>query len=275
MLFTVSTACEGQRLDKVLHQVLPDVSLRFCRRLVENGLVYYNGQAQLKPQYKVRSGQRIEVLKNILHPETFSVPNHVFILQQEKEYAAVTKPAGIHSAMIAGSLEPCVEAALPLLFPQSETFLLNRLDKATSGFVLVAFEQKYARQFRTLEQSGAVHKEYIALVEGQLTEDVTIRFALDMDSRAKVQVLDTLDPDPARHTTIQCIAFDAQTQRTVLRAIIARGARHQIRAHLAHAGFPVCGDALYGNGSRADQLYLHHRSVSFTGFSATLEPSWI
>ncbi len=263
----ISPDLAGQRLDKVLVQLLEASSLRHRRRLVEQGHVLVDGK-QRAVGYKVRTGQEIEICE----PAVQLATQELKILCCQGEYAAVVKPAGVHSALVQGSQAPSVEAMLAGLFPDETPVLLNRLDLLTSGFVLVAFSQAAASRFRELEKHGQVRKEYLAVVHGRFEGAKVIRNALNMAERKKVKVLAEPDPDPSRHTHAKPLSYAQESDTTLVRVIIARGARHQIRAHLAKIGHPILGDKLYDTGG--EQLFLHHCSLKFQGFSVHLDPTW-
>ncbi len=264
----ISSELAGQRLDKVLVYLLEASSLRHRRRLVEQGHVLVDGK-QRTIGYKLRAGQEVELNE----PALLTPDGEVEILCRQGEYAAVLKPVGVHSALVRGSNAPSVEGMLAGLFPDETPLLLNRLDLPTSGFVLVAFSQVAANRFRELEKNGQVRKEYLAVVHGRLEGSKVIRNALDMAKSKKVKVLSDPDPDPARHTHATPLSYAQESDTTLVQAIIARGVRHQIRAHLAAIGHPILGDKVYGSGG--EQLFLHHCSLDFEGFSVDLEPSWV
>ncbi|MGE4505973.1 MAG: pseudouridine synthase [Desulfovibrionaceae bacterium] len=275
-------ALAGKRLDAALSSLLPGASLRLRRRLIETGRATLDG-ATARPGARVRVGQVLEVPEV---PELRgegadggpqgAIAPGVTIIKRSADYAAMAKPCGVHSAALRGGGGPSVEAALPALFPGERPVLLNRLDRETSGFVLAAFGKGAAARFRELERAGAVEKEYLAVVRGRLAAGVVIAAAIDMADRARVRVLPEQNPDPARRTAVTPLGHDPATGSTLVRVVIHRGARHQIRAHLAHAGFPIMGDGLYGDGRQGQsphgRLMLHHRAISFEGFAARLEP---
>ena len=226
------------------------------------------------------------------------------------DFAALHKPSGLHSARIAGSrtlsLESllaedwkrlCSASGLPVPFSDSPPLLLTRLDAATSGIVLAATNNEAAERFRLAERQGLVLKTYFAVLRGRLRHPLEIKNKLATDKRRLTLMLDEDDPDSARHTLVTPLAaadavlsntagetedeavLEAKIAReaTLVRVRIQRGARHQIRAHAAGAGFPLAGEWLYpvpltrGPDMR---LYLHHAKVEFPGFSALDMPGW-
>ncbi len=207
-----------------------------------------------------------------------SVQQQVRIVREHAGYAAVFKPGGMHSARIAGSASdvhtgfhssPSLEDLLPQLFPGRSAvdgpLLVNRLDYLTSGMVIVAFGNERLETFRRMENEGLVEKLYLAVVHGTVSAPLHLAQGLDMARRRQTRVLEQESDDPLRHTgvlPVRPVTPLSQVQPeaacpqdggmnmpagcTLVLASIRKGARHQIRAHLAHAGFPIVGDPLYG-----------------------------
>jgi 23S rRNA pseudouridine1911/1915/1917 synthase len=187
--------------------------------------------------------------------------------------------------------------------------LCNRLDAGTSGLLTAAFTAEKVTDFRIYERNGKVRKKYLALVHGPAPEYLLMDKMLDTYRRRSTLVLQRQDPDYTRHTKAVLLkifrsesasgrekprlaereAANGQDWKfalsylvgitgpvSLLEITILRGARHQIRAHLADAGFPVVGDSLYGleSSARAERMYLHHFSIAFPGFQAKWLPEW-
>ena len=255
---------DGQRLDKALAALLPDSGLRHRRRLIETGQVLLQGRTA-SPGTRVRAGQEIR-LTSVPEPE---FPSGLRVVHEHGGLAAVCKPAGVHSARVAGG-GPSVEDRLAELFPGREPMLLNRLDQGTSGLLLAALTEEARREYLAREAAGQVAKTYLALVRGRVDKGFTVRLALDTDDRKKTRALGEDDPDPARWTEVE--PMEIVGENTLVRARIKRGARHQIRAHLASVGHPLAGDALYGGGEGSFRL--HHQRADLPGFSVQVEPDW-
>jgi 23S rRNA pseudouridine1911/1915/1917 synthase len=283
--FVVAEDAEGLRLDRALEPFLPDFGLRQRRRLIEAGRVLVEGRPA-PAGLKVRAGQRLSLLPGETAPQ--AAPK-VPIVVRTADYAALNKPAGLHSASLAGGGGQSLEAMLPALFPGMTPRLLNRLDFLTSGLVLVSLTSRAAKVFAALKPKDMV-KEYLAVVEGTLDEALVLKRKLDTDDRKRTRVLGKLDPEERNWTLVWPEARLAGG-RTLVRVRIQAGARHQIRAHLAAANLPIVGDPLYGElaqdgflpediepggGAKADErLYLHHRRLEFSGFCAKCDPPWL
>lgn len=267
--FLVDQDTEGQRLDRMLEPFLPGFGLRQRRRLIETGRVLVEDRPA-PASLKMRLGQRVRLLPEESPQEA---PVKIRVVVRAQEFAAVNKPAGLHSAALAGGGGQSLEALLPELFPERAPRLLNRLDFLTSGLVLVGLNAHAAKVFAALKPATVV-KEYLAVVQGELTEELQLKRALDADDRKRTRVLGRLDPEP-RSWTLVWPESALAGGRTLVRVRIQSGARHQIRAHLAAADLPIVGDPLYGEAEAGERLFLHHRYMEFQGFSARCEPGWL
>ncbi|MFV0347441.1 MAG: pseudouridine synthase family protein [Halodesulfovibrio sp.] len=293
----------GQRLDAALALFLPESGIRLRRRLFDTHTILVNGSPAAKGRC-VREGETLLLvprdndatgngITQLSATDTSAaacetdpaLAARVHIIHRHAGYAAVFKPGGMHSAHIAGGPANSLESLIAGLFPEQEDSgdtaptLINRLDRLTSGMVMVAFGPSKAEAFHTLEDAGAVEKLYLAVVHGDLKSPLSIQTALDTAKRRTTRALATPAEDPLRHTTILplgSVTVDGeQASCTLVLASIHKGARHQIRAHLAHAGYPIVGDPIYGpqmNETSQHPLYLHHYHIEFGKFSATCPP---
>ncbi|MGE4263345.1 MAG: pseudouridine synthase [Desulfovibrio sp.] len=279
--FLVDAALDGARLDRALEPLLPGSGLRLRRRLLETGRVLVEGRAA-PAGLKVRAGQRVTLLPDAANnlelaqePQAQQPLTAVRIVVRTRDYAALDKPAGLHSAALAGGGGLSLEAMLPELFPGLTPRLLNRLDFLTSGLVLASMNARAAKVFAALKPKDVV-KEYLAVVEGVLDEALVLKRKLDTDDRKRTRVLGKMEND-ARGWTLVWPEAALTGGRTLVRVRIQAGARHQIRAHLAAANLPIVGDPLYGApvASLTGRLYLHHRRLEFLDFKAFCPPPWL
>ena len=270
-MITVAAEHDGERLDRALEASMPGTGLRLRRRLCDEGRVLVDGRCR-KPGYKVRAGQRVEI-----DGQEVAVTHEALglrVVERSDRFVAVFKPGGVHSAAIAGKDSPNAESALPGLLPDTSPVLLNRLDYLTSGLLLVALAPDAAQEYQSFEQTGSIRKFYLAEVRGRLDGVVTVKSLLDVDDRPTTRVLDEEDGDARRWTDVEVLSHDHDRDTTLVRCLIMKGARHQIRAHLAGLGHPIVGDPLYGDGKEGDQLMLRHYRVEFPGFHAEIKASF-
>lgn len=269
MLWTIPPQADGWRLDKALELLLPGVGLRGRRRLVESGLATVNGRARAAG-YRVRAGQTVAVVPQ--ERERRFGPADVPVVLTAGDYALLNKPAGLHSAALAQGGGESVEALLPAIFPGRPSYLLSRLDSLTTGLLPAAFSQASAASYRDMEESGEVDKTYLAVGHG---EPVATYFRcegeLDAADRKKTRVLERATIDSLRMTEVE--ALETRGGLTLFRCTIKKGARHQIRTHLAWAGHPLVGDPLYGFGE-GERLYLHCAGIDCPAFAAVCDAPW-
>ncbi len=286
---TIPPDADGQRLDRALALYVSG-GLRARRRLCEEGHVLLNGRPA-SPAARVREGQRLAIA--LVEDGTAAVlpaaPDKAApsddgprLIARNAVLAALYKPAGLPTVRLAGSSRPALEDCLPELLtqPDGTAFaprLLNRLDTGTSGLVLAALTDGGAELWRQAEEQGAVCKRYLAVAEG--TGRVGLRCccktALDTARRKKSRVLAQQAP-PERWTDVTVLALLpplGATPRLLAGCRIVRGARHQIRAHLASQGMPLVGDSLYGARDTLP-FCLHHARLACAGFEASCLPVW-
>ncbi len=305
---------KGNRLDFALSLALPGYGLRARQRICKTGGVT-SGEKMLPPGFILPSDDfQVQIL---LGPDDFTdgigqetanfvkrIPG-IFIVAMNRNFAALSKPFGLATARIKGKGTQSLEGLLPEIWRDlldefcqnkasglegcmhglSVPVTVNRLDGPTSGLVLTAFSQDDAALFRRLELAGEIDKVYYVLTHGRICEDMLLDKRLNTRDRDKTLVMDEAEHDRLRHTLVkplQTFFDDLGNLCTLARVHIKRGARHQIRAHLSDAGFPIRGDALYAlpghpvcdGGVLGERLYLHHARIFLPGFSAILPPNW-
>lgn len=274
----VPEAYDGSRLDKALELLAPEQGARQRKRLLLSGAVCVDGRSRPKG-YIVRMGQEISLA-------FFSVPDPAIqahlspeIIARTTTFAALLKKGRTHSQTISSSRCPGVDASLSGLFPDNRAILLNRLDFLTSGLLLVGLSPAAEQIYKQRQEAGEVRKHYFALVSGRLEAELVVRNALDTARRRKVKVLNH-EAEPLRQSVVrplvsECFALSGRNcRRTLVHVCIQKGARHQIRAHLAASGHPIIGDTLYGSETDAAVLFLHHFAIKFAEFAADSRPEW-
>ncbi len=236
--------------------------------MILDGHVLVNGRG-LRPGQKLPPAGSIEILE-------FSTPvqEGARLIRACGDYFYLHKPAGMHSASLAGRNNASLEARLPQLLPpgMSSTMLLQRLDYGTSGIVCAAATECAGNAFRQAEAAGRCHKYYLALVEGFHYKDMLAKGKFASGRRRRVSVL--ADGAPAIRQTafvplwhlegVECNGLQTDRALTLVLCHIFKGQRHQIRAHAADLGFPLAGDALYGSKIPGN-FCLHNFLLDFDG----------
>ena len=218
-------------------------------------------------------------------------PPGLVVLYADADLIALDKPAGRHTAplrpgetgtMLGEAIGRFPEIAGLSGIKSVEPGLLHRLDRDTSGVVVVARNAAAFQNLRAQFRAGRVRKEYLALCVPQAGSApvwpvqagqrfvLESRFAPYGPGRRKVRVVPAgadggagREASPGTYRT-EAEVLEARGPRVLVRAVIVRGFRHQVRAHLAHLGLPIAGDPLYGvpvpPGTRG-RLYLHASAV--------------
>jgi 23S rRNA pseudouridine1911/1915/1917 synthase len=273
MQLTVSPDDAGQRLDALLAESLGSRSR--AARLIDAGAVTVDGRARPK-RHVVAAGEVVVVDDAIEQPEaptdvaaavTFGVP------YEDEHLLVVDKPAGVvvHPAKghLTGTLAQALEGRNSAHPPGDEGWragLVHRLDRETSGLLVVAKSDAVHAALKEELQRREVTREYAALVEGRPPARTgTIDAPIGRDRRVRTKhSTDTDKPREARTHFAIAEAFDHYTLLTVT---LETGRTHQIRVHLLAIGHPVAGDPEYGG--HADRLgltrqFLHAQRLAFT-----------
>jgi 23S rRNA pseudouridine1911/1915/1917 synthase len=261
---------DGLRLDRF---IADHTSVRTRRRtasIIAAGAVRVNGRAARKGCI-LRRGDVVEIdplaLADVPPPPQpdLAIP----ILYEDDALIAVDKPAGMPSVALlageAGTVANFLLARAPDTAAAGRTALeaglVHRLDTGTSGVLLAARSAPAWRDLRAQFRRQAVRKHYLAWVDGDVTAAGVRREPIAHDPRRTHAMLACRDAARAQSLRARPALTRYRPQerrgRTTLLAVeIVTGVRHQIRVHLAAAGHPICGDALYG-GSAAPRLMLH------------------
>lgn len=180
------------------------------------------------------------------------------IIHEDVDLLVINKPAGLVCHPTKGDVYSSLISRVRLhLGPDARPHLVNRLDRETSGVVMVAKQDQAARELRRLWEGRLVHKEYWAIVHGHPTEEQgTIADPLGKDSDSQIAIKDRVCPDGAAAQTdfiVQRRFTRPEGNFTWLKVMPHTGRKHQIRIHLAHRGHAIVGDKLYGGD---EDLYM-------------------
>ncbi len=257
----------GERLDKVV-SLLTGLSRRVARTLVESGDVLVDGSA-MTPKDRVEGGEDILVrlpVEPVLEPEEISFD----VRFEDGVVAVVDKPSGVVVHPGAGVRTGTLAAGLLHRWPQLEGVgtedrwgIVHRLDRDTSGLLVVALTEDAYRSLADAMARRSVKRTYLALVDGLFSLPAgTVDAPIGRDSRNPRRRALQRDGKPAR-THYRRIASWEGSGTSLLEVRLETGRTHQIRVHMASIDHPVVGDTMYG-GRPAERLWLHATELSFT-----------
>jgi 23S rRNA pseudouridine1911/1915/1917 synthase len=265
------------RLDQYLVQEIPDLSRSQAKKLIQQGHVLVSGHPA-KPNKSVQPGDKVTVHvpppdRDVLLPEDLPLD----IIYEDTELIVANKPAGmvVHPARghATGTLVNALLATYPDLAAMSQVDadstqrpgIVHRLDRDTSGLIVVARTGTALRHLRRQFKSRTVQKLYVALVFGRPTvSEGVIDVPLGRDPRHRQKFAPRAGGKAAR-TRFRLI--ERLNDYSLLEIGLETGRTHQIRVHLAWLGCPVVGDIVYGRKKRPfglDRQFLHAWQLRFT-----------
>jgi 23S rRNA pseudouridine1911/1915/1917 synthase len=287
--FTADPAAANLRLDRYLAQALTDISRARVQLLIEAGQVRVDGNPA-KPKQKLHGGESIEIEGTPqpapLHAVAEDIP--LDILHEDQHLAVINKPAGMMVHAGAGSTDDSrnrgtlVNALLFHFAKLSDVGgdlrpgIVHRLDKQTSGLILVAKDDSTHRKLGEMFSQRQVAKTYLALVHGHIKKDdttVTLPIARDLIRRTRMTTRRADGRTAVSHIHVLERMTTPYGPFTLVQVRIETGRTHQIRVHLQSLGHPVVGDTLYGaphiipglaQELQLDRNFLHAAHLSFT-----------
>ncbi len=287
--FRADPAAANLRLDQYLAQALPDISRARVQLLIEAGQVRVDGHPA-KPKQKLHGGESIEIEGSPQPAPLHAVPEDIplQVLHEDRHLAVINKPAGMMVHAGAGNTDDArnrgtlVNALLFHFAKLSDVGgdlrpgIVHRLDKLTSGLVLVAKDDSTHRKLGEMFSRRQVAKTYLALLHGHLKKDdttVTLPIARDLVRRTRMTTRRSDGRTAVSHFHVLERLTTPYGPFTLVEVRIETGRTHQIRVHAQSLGHPVVGDTLYGAphaipgldpALNLDRNFLHAAHLSFT-----------
>jgi 23S rRNA pseudouridine955/2504/2580 synthase len=261
----VGEESEGQRIDNFLVARLKGVPKSHVYRVVRSGEVRVNS-GRIKPDYRLKVGDKIRIPPMRLSPEKAKArPAEFPIVHEDAAVLVVDKPSGV--AVHGGSgVSFGVIESLRASRPQTKLLeLAHRLDRDTSGLLIVAKKRTALVELHRMLRDGEVEKVYFAIVKGAPPQDsFEMREALHKHVTSSGERRVSVHEDgKAALTRVRVLK---RGEFSLLEVRLLTGRTHQIRVHLAHAGYPVIGDEKYGdftlNKALKQRLLLHAAKLS-------------
>jgi len=267
MEFLVEPESAGERLDAILADPLGSRSR--AQRLIDAGQVTVDGRLVPK-RHRVKGGETVVIDEADRRPGPVpdDTPAAFRIAYEDDQLLVIDKPAGVvvHPARghATGTLVQALAGRTGGGEDAERPGIVHRLDRDTSGLLVVARDESTHRALKSALQRRAITREYLALVEGRPpSRSGTIDAPLGRDRRHRTVISTQTDEprDAITHFEIE----QALPQTTLLRVRLETGRTHQIRAHLKAIGHPVAGDPVYGTPGRygLERQFLHAAHLAF------------
>lgn len=268
---------EGQRIDNYLLRILQGVPKAMIYRILRKGEVRVN-KGRIKPDYRLNIGDQVRIPPLHQNPKTVTtVPSKWLqrlqqnVIYEDDRIMAVNKPAGL--AVHGGSgLDASLIQAFKALYPKlSQLELVHRLDKDTSGCLLLAKRRSTLRALHELLRQGKVNKTYLALVQGRWRKGACeIELPLLKQESAKGGA--SVKVSEAGKSAISLFhPKQYYAGMTLMEISLLTGRTHQIRVHCQHLGHAIAGDRRYGDekfnkklkAMGLKRMFLHAYQLSF------------
>lgn len=261
----------GLRLDAFLARALPDLSRKKAAALIRDGAVRLDGKPAAKAAI-LRAGQAVTITGvSEQRPIAAEPEASLTILYEDEWFVAAAKPAGLHTVPLAAGDAGTLAQALLGRYPEmtgigarpNEPGVCHRLDFWTSGVVLAARTREAFAAVRAAFAAHRIRKIYLALCTDAPPPTFRVAAPIGHPSRRTGRVVVGAGRGRIPAVT-DCQTIEKYTGASLVRATTATGAMHQIRAHLAFAGYPLIGDILYGGpAAPGNRFWLHALSIRF------------
>lgn len=267
MNFEIEVTENEKRIDSYLAEEL-DLSRSKVQKLVKQGLVTVNGRV-VANNYNVKLGDIILVDDDLNYDITIEAEDiPIDIVYEDGDLLVINKPSGMVVHPAPGHYTGTLVNALLYKFQLSSgekgrPGIVHRLDKDTSGLMLVAKNDQTHEALSKMIANKEVERHYLAIVDGVIKHDtgtIDAPIGRDPNNRQKMAVTDIHGKEAITHFRV----IETYSNHTLVECILETGRTHQIRVHMAYIGYPVSNDPMYGRGkSTGFGQMLHSKSIKF------------
>jgi 23S rRNA pseudouridine1911/1915/1917 synthase len=221
-----------------------EISNKKAKELIDRGLVYVLDRKVKIARADMPDNTRFRV-------ETIEKVN---IIYQDENIVAINKPALLDSYELADAIE------------EDETELIHRLDRDTSGVLLLARNNEFLQNAIQAFKSRKVKKRYVAWIEGVFYEETTIDAPIATHKQGG-KAFSQINEKRGRPAVTVVRPIEIQGKKSKVEIEIMTGRTHQIRVHLSSIGHPIVGDERYGSVTRSKRILLHAKAISLLGYA--------
>ena len=248
----ISSEYSGQRLDSVIAKLFPDFSRSKLKSWLDSGAIYINEVPLIKPSKKVNGGEEVKILikeEKLISAEPQNIQFEV--KHKSKDFLIVDKKAGMVVHPGAGNHQNTLLNALLFKFPELEKLpragIIHRLDKETSGLMIIASNQNSYKNLSEQISKRLVKRTYQAFAVGNISRSGKIEEPVGRHPRNRQKQAVT---EKGKYALTRYSVLKKYGNYTHLEVNLETGRTHQIRVHMSHIGFPLIGDVLYGRKKR-------------------------
>ncbi|KAI0327955.1 pseudouridine synthase [Cubamyces sp. BRFM 1775] len=236
----------GREILEVVSTEFRDRSMEFYRYALESGITTVNGKIA-KPDTIIRNGDRIENVVHRHEPPVTSTPVRILHHDKERDFIVIDKPGSIPVHAVGRYFRNSLVEILKNDFGFEKVYTVNRLDRLTSGLMILPLNATLANTVTAEFVNGRVKKEYIARCKGKFPEEEVIceEPLLTVDRQMGLNIVHP-EGKPAK-TIFKRIRYDENTNTSVLHCRPLTGRSHQIRVHLQFLGHPIANDPIYSD----------------------------
>lgn len=260
---TVSENEDGMRADRFIKTVYANVGFGKLQKLFRTKKIKINGVKALASD-KVHQGDNVKIFatlveqneeKHLNNPKLFEQLKKIIIYENEN-FFAINKPAKL-AVQLGSKVNFCVETLIKE-YPNHQCFLVHRLDKETSGVLLIAKNRQWAGKLAVMFSKGEIKKTYLALVDGKIKSSGIIDNYIEKSFIGNEERMRITKSTDGLHAVTHYTPLQAVGYNTLLELKPQTGRKHQLRVHCAeelHA--PIVGDRKYNHGTTEKNMFLH------------------
>lgn len=253
---TVPDELAGRRLDQALAELLPQYSRNRLQAWVRDGLVLVDGAPEAEPKRKLRGGESLRVSaapdEAALAGQAEDIP--LAIVYEDDHLLVINKPAGlvVHpgSGNWSGTLMNALLHHAPALEQVPRAGIVHRLDKETSGLLVVAKTLEAQTDLVRQLQARTVKRQYLAVASGVLARDGTIEAPVGRHPVQRIKMAVVAEGRGGKPAVTRYRVLERFARCTLVECSLETGRTHQIRVHMAHLQHPLVGDPVYGKVDR-------------------------